>query len=94
MAAWLEMIHTESLASTCSCTSPLASIGNPDNEVTPRNGIIDTVVGVAVADGTGINVEEGADVAIWIDVAVVVDVGRMVGITGDVLDGTEVTVDC
>ena len=49
---------------------------------------------MAVADGTGINVAEGADVAIWIGVAAIVDVGRMVGITGDVLDGTEVTVDC
>jgi len=88
------MIHTESLASTCSCTSPVESSSKPASEATPRNGIIDTVVGIAVADGTGINVAEDADVAIWIGVAVVVDVGMMVGITGDVLDGTGVTVDC
>jgi hypothetical protein len=70
------------------------SSSKPANEVTPRKGIIDTIVGTAVADGTGINVVEGADVAIWIGVAVIVDVGLSVGITEDVFDRTGVTVDC
>jgi hypothetical protein len=43
-----------------------------------------------VADGIGLRVAEGANVAVGIDV----DVDSRVGNSVDVLDGTEVTVDC